>query len=117
MSMTFESAGSVRFQIGCSLSAIRDCISAGDVERLSDQVAYLVVLASPYILKDGSKVSLDELEVKDVWKEDPDPEHALFKECRRVMLVLLPLLAKEGLYAFVRSGLQSADELAEEMIA
>lgn len=101
----FENPGSVQYQVGCSLSAIRECIHNGNHEEMADQISFLGVLAAPYLEK--HKKTLSDFEVKTA-----NDENAYFRNCMQVLFELLPLLAKEGLYAKVRQPIANSDELA-----
>jgi hypothetical protein len=103
-----ESPGSVRNQVGRSLNAIRDCVTAEDPYAIANHVRLLVALASPYLA--GSR----ERESFTIGRPPPgeDEEVWLMERCMSVLEALLPVLADHGLYAYVSDDLGDARSLA-----
>jgi hypothetical protein len=96
-----ESGGSVRYQIGQSLNAIRAAVDAEDPLSLANHCRLLVALASPY---------LEDQEIHRISNSEDEGE--IWESCMTLIEQVLPILSSKGLYAYVSADFKDGKSLA-----
>lgn len=100
--MIHESPGSIKWQVGQTLTTIRDAITREEVTDVANNLRLLVALAAPVIPRER-RAALRPPSVADVVAraeaDGADPNAVLLEECMIRLEDLLELLAEKDLYA------------------
>lgn len=104
--------GHIRYQVGLSISSIRDNIEQQDTAGVINHLRFLIAIAAPKLDEvDRRKLLIPRLP-PDREDRDGSAEARVFEECMTTLEALLCALSQAGLYAWIDPPAGDASGLA-----